>query len=905
MSGAIDKKIIDIKKELNDSPTTHLSARTGILDSVTLSRQFAQTYLNALCEKFTSSTGSYSLDEICVALAKQRNICFGAKAIATGSLSFDLPSYETVNGALLLTEPNTSFMGIKATDIGETYTINLTSLAGTQTQGINTFSTDVRDYYLVRSRVTGELIDINDSITPYSTPDSDTAFGNAIAWGQDVTTESGTWNADFAKANIASVATQNEDTFKELNTMTLQDHLEQGSNTSYTTLGPAFGQKFYLKRHTDYVNTFTIIGYTTENSIEVTGISDSDLSKIKYGDVISGTGIPDDNVTIAGVKSADSKLRLSNTGIATTTGTVTLTVNSVPFGYAENDIFCQVEIVGEGLVTNEDWMPVGDDAGDYSAADASPDALLNANTSQFIGLLGFFDPGNVTGSGENDLTKGASYTSEGKEYNGTSYPDIEKNPVFPATAGTSKEHGTKQGELTGTQPSGLSDKDVYCGRYVSWTKDRQDGTPQKVGEYRYKVDNAEKYFYAPPSHLGYDYGTTGDVVADPNHPPTVLAAPPAGSETEPRNICPRVGMTSIVTRVGAASVTIGATAVTTSHTTTVPADDAIYYGNPASGLSGTGPTATNQGGVAGTGDRNGFIGTYYQQAANGIMCAYQTKVTIDVTTTCGTSTYTAAYTEHLIGPFQTYYNHVQKHMFEASTSTANTDVAFIMDTVDQLQLVDGFRDPITTGVAAPRSASGGTAGPATVTGISDAAFDTYLASEPEGDHGLLQTGMTKFRANFAASGRAAAGAPSSGSYPRARATGSAVNFASFTQDSTAYNCQTLWTNFVTELETFRDNCNARVSEIDARIGVPTYSGSVASRGNPPTIRVSAIPASNTTNGVLPYGRSIFNNVNHLLGQEADLLGGIITAVESLSSLVDLVKSARNKYDIFSGRDKTY
>ena len=255
-------------------------------------------------------------------------------------------------------------MGIKATDIGETYTVNLTTGTGTQTRGSNTFSTDVRDYYLVRSRVTGELIDINDSITPYSTPDNETSFGNAIAWGEGVTTEAGTWNADFAKANIASVATQSTGLYNELNTMTLQDHLTQGSNTQYTTLGAAFGQKFYLKRHTDYVNTFTINGTTTVDSIEITGVSDTDLAKIKYGDVISGTGIPDDNVTIAGVKSADSKIRLSNTGIATTTGTITLTVNSVPFGYQENDIFCQIEVVGEGLVTNPNWKPVGDDAGD-------------------------------------------------------------------------------------------------------------------------------------------------------------------------------------------------------------------------------------------------------------------------------------------------------------------------------------------------------------------------------------------------------------------------------------------------------------------------------------------------------------------------------------------------------------
>jgi hypothetical protein len=209
------------------------------------------------------------------------------------------------------------------------------------------------------------------------------------------------------------------------------------------------------------VNSFTIIGTTTVDSIEVTGISDTDLAKIKFGDTIGGTGIPDDNVTIAAVQTADSKIRLSNTGIATTTGTVTLTVNSVPFGYQENDIFCQIEIVGEGLVTNSDWKPVGDDAGDYSGSDAGADDLLNANTSQFVSLLGFFDPDNAGANATNDLTRGSrsDFVSEGKEINDTTYPNIETNPIFPAIGSTRKAYETEGTGATltiiGTQPTGL------------------------------------------------------------------------------------------------------------------------------------------------------------------------------------------------------------------------------------------------------------------------------------------------------------------------------------------------------------------------------------------------------------------------------------------------------------------
>ena len=51
MAGAVQKKINDVVNELNNAPDNHLLAREGILESITLTREFAQTMLNALCEK--------------------------------------------------------------------------------------------------------------------------------------------------------------------------------------------------------------------------------------------------------------------------------------------------------------------------------------------------------------------------------------------------------------------------------------------------------------------------------------------------------------------------------------------------------------------------------------------------------------------------------------------------------------------------------------------------------------------------------------------------------------------------------------------------------------------------------------------------------------------------------------
>ena len=82
-------------------------------------------------------------------------------------------------------------------------------------------------------------------------------------------------------------------------------------------------------------------------------------------------------------------------------------------------------------------------------------------------------------------------------------------------------------------------------------------------------------------------------------------------------------------------------------------------------------------------------------------------------------------------------------------------------------------------------------------------------------------------------------------------------------------------------------------------------GSAAVANEPSRVYVSTIPSSNTTGGQVPYGRSLYNNINLLLGKDIDLMGKIIKDIGSLSSLVDLVKTARNKYEIFSGRDKEY
>jgi hypothetical protein len=904
MAGAIDKKINETRQQLVDSPVTHIDARAAILSDIALSREFAHTFLQALCKAHTGgkneagSTTTMSTHTICQALAKQRMICYGAHTISTTSKKFSLPNYETVNGALTLTEANTSFFGYVCTDLDEKNTITLQNTAGTQTIDGNTFSTQITDYYMVRSRVSGELESTSGNLQAYVTPqDPDVDFGNTIAWGSSVAGEesANTWNYHWAKANIASTTVQNSGTVNQLNVLTLADHLTQGSNTNYTPVGPGFNNKFYLKKHTDSMNTFTITGTTTTGSVEVSSISDADVLKIKIGDVISGTGISGAPV-IDAVQEDKNQLRMANTAAAN--GTVTITVNSVPFGHAAHDIFCQVEVSAEGLVANTTWTPVGDDAGGY--ATGSEDDLCVANTTQFISLLNFFDPAQA---GSNDLIKGASaaYSSIGKEYEGGSATtdkgyaaDIEINPIKPSNQGTTKAFTLKEGEMTGTQPDGLGDQDVYVGRFVSWMKDKTTTTsssstwPTSIPdpEYRYITDSAEKFFYAPARSATY---TTGNDTVAGESMPGNGAAP---GEVEPRAVLPRTGMSTVTDRVITNDDTGGWGGNTA--TTTVPADDAFTYGALSGG--GYGPQNSGTGGIAGSGDRTGSIGSWYKLESNNFITLNRTMVTIDVTTTSSGTTYTLSYANQLVGPFACYYNFVRQHV---SGTDDSTDYAFVKATASALTAVDNFRDPIVTGAQAGGS------------GISDSAFDGR-AADFTANTVTAEAALTAANNKFAASGRAAHPEGGTGVLGTTLATGSAVNFASFTHSSVTYNGVTEWETLKTSAEALTDACDKRVVEIDARIGVPTYANSThasgvtpSTRGNPPCIRVKAIPASNTTNGFVPYGRSIYNNVNLLLGGDVDLLGKLIKDIESLGDLVDLIKTARNKYEIFNGRDKEY
>jgi hypothetical protein len=311
------------------------------------------------------------------------------------------------------------------------------------------------------------------------------------------------------------------------------------------------------------------------------------------------------------------------------------------------------------------------------------------------------------------------------------------------------------------------------------------------------------------------------------------------------------------TPVIANSVSVGV-----ADTTDIPVDD----DTTTAALSGMFNPPSN----------NATIGSYYNLNADNLIYVNRYHYETVTITTSPAWTATVA-TDSSVFPCK--YNFVQKHIYEAggtANSTMNADVQFIRDTVDDLQSIDAFRDPIVTGAQAGGS------------GISDDAFDTYMNVATDADLASLSTSLTNFRNALTAQGRTGANNANTGK-------GTSITYAN-----------TTWAAFHTELGTFGSNCGKRVAEIDARIGVPTRAGTRSTtRGVPPAIYVSAIPSSNTTNGQVPYGRSLYNNINYLLGKDLNLLGKLIGDVQSLSTQINLVKGDRNKFEMLNGRGKEY
>ena len=179
-------------------------------------------------------------------------------------------------------------------------------------------------------------------------------------------------------------------------------------------------------------------------------------------------------------------------------------------------------VICEGLTINTDWLPVGDNAGDYSAAQANTFKAVKLDDASFQTRANIFYSNTFSTNSLpvfKSLANDFNSTSEEAPLFSGNYPNVERNPLFPAI--TNKE------EL---QPTGLGVRDIFCGRFVSVDAGRQlpgstsfnantktitfSGGNDK--EYRYLVDSASKFFLLVNPLLRLESNGSYTTVSVPN-----------------------------------------------------------------------------------------------------------------------------------------------------------------------------------------------------------------------------------------------------------------------------------------------------------------------------------------------------------------------------------------------------
>jgi len=167
------------------------------------------------------------------------------------------------------------------------------------------------------------------------------------------------------------------------------------------------------------------------------------------------------------------------------------------------DNFAAVNIDSEGLTKNSDWLPlgVGNDGSDISITGAvssahDPEKATTAISSTWESELG---PYRKTYSTSDDIIKSTNpdyrSVSSNVSYSNTStadtmYPKIENNPFYPSNAGTQKGYANSSDNITGTQPYGYGEDDIFAGQFFQYEGGRKfvssDGNDIPEDDYAYR-----------------------------------------------------------------------------------------------------------------------------------------------------------------------------------------------------------------------------------------------------------------------------------------------------------------------------------------------------------------------------------------------------------------------------------
>jgi len=847
------EKILETKEDIEKLPQSLIDARLGIIGELEL---FEDAFAN-LCAGVAASA---DVPALALANAQIRANCLGASS--GDILKFNLGSPSDYAGVTSFTYPSLTAgtggkpkFGVLIRDKDLNYTISLSDTLGstvisTEADGTsNTYSNYIGDYYFVRSRETGKLIDLMANTTPYVNPGVDMPFGNTVTFGDSVTAEEGNWNEKFAYANIGDVEfNSTQDQF-----VTLSHTLEQGSN-EIDVSPPKIGDYFGLKRFTHDFEEFTITANTTLDLVtNVTGntISTSDASKLVMGSELSSTAWTS-NLTVLAIDT-DLNVVVLNDNVDKVYTNLEITSKQIMPTREENTMFAIAQIVPEGMVPDSSWKPVGDDDGNYGGTNESFEDLTVMDKSAFETALSVFNPPTAKSSSL-DLFKSASTelvssSSEVGQDTGN-YGGNVLNPLFPAVQGARDNY-----DDGGLQPTGLGMKDIFAGRFVKYEEKRKDTTGALIGDYRYMIDFSAHFFYLVSPFVGAH-----------NYTPTVTALPNTVTArgTEPQaTFTPQLqpAMTSLAGSLNSASNSTDTVTSTSGHAE-----------NKEHPNAGTVPTNAGYAGNWGT-----YSSEFTWGSADSVSLNTNSTETYTSDTTYWKNSASLieahSFSGSHGGPFgNPAYGHTItyaisevdclendiQHIINGDEGGASNDYPYVQGKINTLDGLVSYRDPlleVSTGAeydAAKKTAA--------------ETFDTAVGNCKQEFTDL----DTYHGQNY---------------------------------DGRAYS--------MTDANALRDDlntCNSemstRLTELNARIGNPTYSGGQSSNGTEPGIRVSALPAK-ASGTLVPYGRTIYEAVNVALGDDIGLINEVVAEADSLQFKYKEVRDKRNEYDMLKGRSKYY
>ena len=565
-------------------------------------------------------------------------------------------------------------------------------------------------------------------------------------------------------------------------------------------------------------------------------------------------------------------------------------------------------VVCEGLHINTDWLPVGDNAGSYSATNASTErAVYHLADKSFEDRLDLFHNETLS-SNTNPIFKSVanSIISTGQEVPlySDSYPNKTALPLFP--------YVTNKADL---QPTGLGERDIFCGRYVLIEKDRKTAAGAADNEYRFVTDTAAQFFGLVNPLLTLDSNGNRSTQAVPN-----TADPQYEYEESTATLIDT--LTNFSHNTGTHPLTIVRNVFTGTD-----------GGYTASGTgANTFPTFTPP--ASGSNTHNGVTGStrsLYLKNNGLVTDASGAEITISASGVTGQTVATHYY--YIVaddGQFTynglVYNEYVATYTYTTGGSGASGDPRFSTlsrsvsgptkvqipnlynQTNEWRQSTQGSRvETIFGNIYSLRDNK-----------------DPYFETNYDAAYSGSNTAQIKYN-NFYSRITDLNTKKNQWSTAHEAFKVQSVNTSATSNATTGdldYNASggvflNEFANYKAAASTFETSRTERIATINARIGVPTYtnqspapqdaSGTKDARTvtQIPTVTTSVSDADTQIVGITPYGRKVYDMVNMLLDGDVGLIKDAFEKINSIQSAFDQIKQDRNIYETLNNRSKQF